>query len=91
MAVTASSAKFTNAMVPNQRYLFTASIDCWVTTALTGGAAIPNTADNVLYVRGMALELGSPDDTGTTNAFVHVIRDTASGDATLALVEGSGW
>ncbi len=85
-AVTNTTGKFTNAMKPGFTYRFTASTNCWVLVGATGASATADTADNHLYITGQTLFLANPDQTGTTNSFVHVIRDTADGDATLSLV-----
>ena len=89
VAVGAASAKFTNPMQAGQQYLFVANTDCWVKVTVTGGAAAANTADNILYKAGMPpIPLKSPDNAGTTtNAFVHVIREAADGDACLMILE----
>lgn len=84
--VTGSSQKFTNAMQNGQQYVFTANVDCWVKVAATGGAAAVSTADNQLYLAGQKLYLKSPENTGvTTNAFVHVIKDTGMPDGRASL------
>lgn len=83
-----ASAQFTNPMLPGQMYYFNCNVDCWVRVTTTGGAAAANTADNILFKASqepMALE--NPDTSITTNAFVHVIGDTAAGDAVLMLIE----
>lgn len=85
--VTNSSAKFTNAMKPGFTYRFTATTDCWVKVTATGGSAAADTADNHLYIKGQTLFLACPDQSSTTNSFVHMIRDSADGDATLSLIE----
>lgn len=87
-AVGVASAKFTNPMQPGQQYLFSASTNCFVKVTVTGGAASA-AADNILYITGgPPLPLCSPDSNGVTdNSYVHVIRDTADGKATLTLVE----
>lgn len=87
VAVAASSAKFTNAMVSGYQYMFTANTDCWVLVGATGGSAAADTANNILYIKGQVLFLANPDSDSTTNSFVHVIQDSAGGDATLALIE----
>lgn len=89
VAVGAGSAKFTTPMQPGQQYIFTANTDCWVKVTVTGGSAAANTADNIFYSAGQQLPLCSPDNgSTTTNSFVHVIYESAAGDATLRLVEG---
>jgi hypothetical protein len=89
VAVGAASAGFTNPMQPGQQYLFTANTDCWVKVTVTGGSAAANTADNIMYKASMGpIPLCSPDNNGvTTNSFVKVIRDSADGDACLAILE----
>lgn len=89
VAVASASAQFTNPMQPGQQYVFSANVDCWVLVGATGASAAANTANNQLYIKGQILPLRSPDNgTTTTNSFVHVIRESVDGDATLALVEG---
>lgn len=84
VAVASASAKFTNAMVPGIIYRFTANTDCWVKVTATGGAAAASTTDNHLCLSGQTLILVNPDTSITTNSFVHVIRNTADGKATLS-------
>lgn len=87
--VTSSSQKFTNPMNPGQQYVFSANVDCWVKVTTSGGSAAADTADNIMYVAGQQLPLKSPDDAGaTTNSYVHVIRDSTDGSATLGIIEG---
>lgn len=90
LAVAGTSAQFTNPMRPGQIYRFTANTDCWLCIAATGGSAQANTANNILCLSGQTLILAgphydasNPSATTTTNAFVHVIRNTADGKATL--------
>lgn len=83
LAVGASSAKFTNAMAQGVQYFFTCESDCWIKVAATGGAAAADTADNYFVKAGMMIPLCNQEDSGTTNSFVHAIRQTADGDATL--------
>lgn len=84
LAVATASAKFTNAMEPGIIYRFTANTDCWVTVAATGGAAVASAANNHFCISGQTLILANPDTSSKTNAFVHVIRNTADGKATLS-------
>jgi hypothetical protein len=90
VAVGAASAGFTTPMKSGLQYLFSANTDCWVKVTVTGGSAAANTADNILYKAGMGwLPLMAPDNAGTTtNSFVKVIRESADGDACLAILEG---
>ncbi len=89
VAISGSSAGFTNPMEPGQIYRFTATTDCWVKVTTSGGSAAADTADNHLYIKGQTLYLASPDANGvTTNSYVKVIQDSAAGDATLSVVEG---
>ena len=89
VTISGTSAKFTNAMTPGVQFMFTANTDCWVTVALTGGAAVAAAADNILYLKGQQLPLTSPDDgSTTTNSFVHVIQASAGGSGCLRAVEG---
>ncbi len=87
VAVATASAGFTNPMAPGAQYFFTADTDCWVKVTTTGGSAAADTADNVFVKSGMVIPLANPDASGTTNAFVKVIRQTADGDATLWRVD----
>lgn len=86
LAVAATSAKFANAMAQGVQYLFTCENDCWITIAATGGAAIADTADNIFVKAGMVIPLCNMESSGTTNSFVHAIRQSADGDATLTAV-----
>lgn len=88
-AVSGTTAQFTSAMQPGQTYMFTCNTDCWIRVAATGTAAVANTANNILYIKGQVLFLANPDSSGTTNSFVNVIQDSASGDACLSLVESA--
>lgn len=90
VAVAATSAKFTNAMRPGQIYRLTVNTDCWLNIGATGGAAQASTADNVLVLSGQTVYLTGPhysatdpSSSTTTNAFVHLIRNSADGKATL--------
>lgn len=88
--VTEASQKFTNPMQPGQQYVFSCTVNCQVKVTVTGGSAVLAAADNHVYVAGQLLPLRSPDNSGTTNAFVHVIRiGGTSGVASLALIEGA--
>jgi hypothetical protein len=86
VAVATASAKFTNPMSPGILYRFTANTDCWVKVTVTGGSAAASTADNHLCLSGQTLILAAPagDINTTANSFVHVIRNTADGKATLS-------
>jgi hypothetical protein len=84
LAIASTSAKFTNAMDPGILYRFTANTDCWLTIAATGGAAIASTANNHFCISGQVLILANPDVSSKANSFVHVIRNTADGKATLS-------
>lgn len=90
LAVATTSAKFTNAMRPGVAYLLTANTDCWFTTGATGGAAVASTAGNAFLISGQTkvlhgphFDLSNPSSSTTTSSFVHVIRNTADGKATL--------
>lgn len=89
VAVAVASAKFTNPMQPGVLYRFTANTDCWVKVAATGGAAAADTANNHFCISGQAITLAAPDS-GITNSFVHVIRNTADGKGTLSPLIGVG-
>ena len=84
LAVATASAKFTNAMVPGQLYRFTANTDCWVKIGVTGASAAASAADNHLCLSGQTLILRNPETSETDESFVHVIRNTADGKATLS-------
>jgi hypothetical protein len=84
VAVGAASAKFATAMVPGQLYRFSSSTNCWVKIAVTGGAAAADTANNHYCHAGASLILKNPEVSEADESFVHVIRDTADGDATLS-------
>ncbi len=86
LAVGSSSGKFTNAMAQGAQYLFTCESDCWIKVAATGGAAAADTADNIFVKAGMTIPLCNTEDSGTTNSFVHAIRQSVDGDATLTKV-----
>lgn len=89
LTVGAASAKFTAAMAPGAVYRFTANTDCWVTTGLTGGAAVAGAAENTLVLSGQTILLTGSPLTATGN-FVHAIRNTANGTATLSKLQGMG-
>ena len=84
VAVAATSAKFTAAMAPGILYRFTANTDCWVFVGVTGGAAQASTANNHLCLSGQTLILANPATSSVAGSFVHVIRNTADGKATLS-------
>ncbi len=86
LAVGSASAKFTNPMQPKNQYLFTCESDCWIHVGATGDSAAVDTAGNMFVKAGMVIPLMNPDDSGTTNGFVHAIRQSADGDATLTLI-----
>ncbi len=83
LAVGASSGKFTNAMAQGVQYFFTCESDCWVKVTAAGGSAAADTPDNFFVKAGMTIPLCNMEDSGTTNSFVHAIRQAADGDATL--------
>lgn len=87
LAVTGASAQFANAMESGQQYRFTANTDCWVKVSDTGDSAVAAAADNHLYIKGQTLWLAIGQGE-TVDGFVHVIRDTADGSASLSLYEG---
>lgn len=88
LAVAATSAKFTSAMAPGKLYRYVCAANSWVKVTATGGAAAADTANNHYIPANTAVLLRNPDTSITTNAFVHAIRDTADGDATLSEVVG---
>lgn len=83
--VTNSSAKFTNEMAVGQVYRLAVNTNTWFKVTVTGGSAAADTTDNHFLGSGQAVFLRSP---GTGDGFVHVIRDSADGDASLSLCEG---
>ena len=83
LAVTGTSAKFTNPMQQGVQYYFTCESDCWITVGATGGAAVADTANNYFVKAGTEIPLANMEDSGTSNSFVHAIRQSADGDATL--------
>lgn len=83
-AVSGTSAKFTNAMLPGIGYRFTCNTDCWVAIGATGGAAVASTAGNTLCMSGQVLILRNADTSSVANSFVHVIRNAIDGKATLS-------
>lgn len=84
LAIAGTSAKFANAMEPGRLYQFAPTSDCWIRITSTSGAAEVDTANNILVLSGQRVLLVNPDVNGTTNAYVHVIRDTADGKSTLS-------
>lgn len=87
LAVGVASGKFTNSMVPGKQYIFTCESDCWIKVTATGGAAVADTANNIFVKAGMVIPLACPETSSRTNAFVHAIRQTADGDATLCQLD----
>lgn len=79
--VTSSSAKFAAAMAFGEQYVFTTTTDCWITTAATGGSVTASAAGAMFVAAGSAVLL-TPDDDGSV-WFVHIIRDSADGKASL--------
>jgi hypothetical protein len=86
VSVSGTSAKFTNALQHGLVYVFTCNTDCWIKMAATGGAAAADTANNMYVDKGVPIELENRDP-GTTNSFLHVIQDSAAGNASL-MVDG---
>lgn len=87
LAVGGTSGKFATSMVPGKQYIFTCENDCWVKVTVTGGAAVADTANNIFVKAGMVIPLACPDTSSRTNAFVHAIRQTSDGDATLCQLD----
>lgn len=87
LAVGAASGKFATSMVPGKQYIFTCENDCWIKVAATGGSAAADTANNIFVKAGMVIPLACPDTNSRTNAFVHAIRQTSDGDATLSQLD----
>lgn len=86
--VTDTSSQFTAAMEKGQTYRFTATVDCYVAVAATGGAASA-AANNHIYIKGQTLYLGVGASDASTLYFVHGIRvGSTSGTMTLSVVEG---
>lgn len=86
LAVGSSTGKFAAAMQQGGQYLFSCENDCWIKVAATGGAAAADTADNVFVKAGQVIPLCNREASGSTNSFVHAIRQSADGDATLTLL-----
>lgn len=86
LAVTTTSAGFTNAMSVGLRYLFSCTTDAYVRVTATGGEAT-NAANNIAYKAGMLLVLEAPD---ATNGFVYVEAVDTAGVASLMVIEGDG-
>jgi hypothetical protein len=93
VAVAATSAKFAAAMDPNKVYRLTVTVDTWVHIGLTGDSAAAATADNMLVLAGQSVFLAHPyqpaggrSSASASAGFVHCIRASADGDATLTQV-----
>jgi hypothetical protein len=71
-------------MENGKTYVFTCEADCWIKVTTTGGAAAADTANNIFVKAGIPVALCNPDISGTTNAFVHFIQQTAAGSCSLA-------
>ena len=86
VAVGSSSAKFADAMDVGFLYRFTSNVDCWVVRGATGGSAAADDNGATLVIAGQVAYLST--DAQATTGFVHVIRDTADGKATLTRILG---
>lgn len=87
VSVSATTAKFTNAMVVGRLYRLHATTDLWFKLGATGVTAAADTADNNLLVAGATVYLCTDD--ATNLGFVAVIRVSADGKATLTEVDGA--
>jgi ABC-type uncharacterized transport system ATPase subunit len=86
LAVSGTSAQFTSAMAVNQLYRLSANTDLWFLVGATGASATAgSSADSHFLAKGQVAYFGPHD---ATNGFVHCIQDSASGNASLSLVEG---
>lgn len=85
--VIVTSQKFTTAMAKGQQYVFLSTTNCWITKGATGGAAVGSAAGAIFVPANTAVLLQNTED-ATTNAFVHFIRDSADGKATLSIAIG---
>lgn len=86
LAVGVASGKFATAMAQGGQYMYRCLSASWVFVGATGGAAQVDTANNHFVPAGQPLFLCNLEDSGSTNSFVHAIRDSADGDATLTLL-----
>jgi uncharacterized Fe-S cluster protein YjdI len=86
--VSAVTAKFTNAITVGNWYCLVADTDIWWNLGATGGSAVAETANNHVLQAGR--EKWIITDNATTRGFVHVIRASADGAASLSLYEGVG-
>ena len=84
--VTSSSQKFTNACAPDHWYRLRSSTDCFFAVGLTGGSASAG-ANSHFLPAGVAVDFMVRS---ATAGFVHIIRDSADGKATLSLLGGVG-
>ena len=84
-AVSGTSAKFANAMPQNVLHRLSANTDIWFLIGATGASAAAGTVDNHFLAKGQVIYFSAPD---ATNGFVHVIQDSAGGDASLSPIEG---
>ncbi len=82
--VTSSSQKFATAMAKGLQYVFMSTTNCWITKGATGGSVTASAAGACFVPANTGFLLRNTDD-ATTNAFVHVIRDSADGKAWLAI------
>lgn len=82
----ATSGQFTTAMVQGGQYLLRCEAATWALVGATGAAAAADTANNHFIPAGGQLLLANVESSGSTNSFVHVIQDTAAGQAVLTLL-----
>ena len=83
LAVGETSQKFAAPMEPKNQYFYTCESDCWIHVGATGDSAQADTAGNIFVHAGQEVCLANLENSGTTNSFVHAIRQSADGDATL--------
>ena len=85
LSVIATSAKFTVPMIPGQIYLYVCTVDSWIATAATGGAAAVGTANSHFVPAGAPRLLKNPETSEIDESFVHAIRGgSTSGTASLS-------
>jgi hypothetical protein len=86
LAISTTTAKFTNPMQPGQKYILQANTDCWFLVGATGGSATAEGANNTFLKAGVQMELKTES---AANGYVHVDCATGSGVANLVLIEGA--
>jgi hypothetical protein len=84
--VTSSSQKFTNACVVDHWYRLSSSTDAFFSVGATGGSASAGADSHFIPAGGFRDFMVE----SAANGFVHIIRDSADGKATLTLLGGVG-